>query len=87
MLTTQFHIPNHFTLNIGIMDTERVRFCTGPEVNIDFFLHSTTTWASSMVAPPLSFAGIPWKIPHFDGQKVGINNKRGNRVTENKTRF
>ena len=69
------------------MDTERVRFCTGPEVNFDFFLHSTTTGASSMVAPPLSFAGIPWKIPHFNGQKVGINNKRGNRVTKNKTRF
>ena len=33
----EFHIPNHFTLNIGIRDTERVRFCTGPEVNFDFF--------------------------------------------------
>ena len=40
-----------------------------------------------MVAPPLFFAEIPWKILHFHGQKVGINNRRGNRVTKNKTRF
>ena len=38
-----------------------------------------------MVAPLLSFAGNPWKIPLFNVQKVGINNKRGNRVTEIKT--
>ena len=40
-----------------------------------------------MVAPPLSFMEIPLKIPHLNEQKVGINNKRGNRVTENKPRF
>ena len=35
-----------------------------------------------MVAPPLSLTGIPWKIPHFNGQKVGINNKRVIGLTE-----
>ena len=25
-----------------------------------------------MVAPPLSFAGIPWKIPHVNGQKLAL---------------
>ena len=39
MLTTRVSHPLGYycTLNIGIMDTERVRFCTGPEVNFDFF--------------------------------------------------
>ena len=43
------------------MYTKRALFCTGPDVNFDFFTSHQ--------------------------QKVDINNKRGNRVTENKPRF
>ena len=66
------------------MYSNRVLFCTDPDVNFDFFT-STTTSVSSMVVPPLYFTGIPWKIPY--GKKVAISIKRGNRVTENATQF
>ena len=67
------------------MYTNRILFCTGPDVKFEF-LHPTTTELSSMVAPPLSFKGIPW-IPHFNGQKVGISNKRVIGLPKNPPRF
>ena len=39
MLTTRFHILYYFTLNIGVMYTKRVLFCTDPNVNFDFFTY------------------------------------------------
>ena len=67
------------------MYTNRILFCTGPDVKFEF-LHPTTTEVSSMVAPPLSFKGITW-IPHFNGQKVGISNKRVIGLPKNPPRF
>ena len=41
----EFHILYYFTLNIGIIYTKHVLFCTSPDVNFDFFY----------VPPPLDF--------------------------------
>ena len=65
------------------MYTNRILFCTGPDVNFDFFYFPP---------PPLGYLrwwrhrylpGIPWKIPHFNGQKFGINKKRVIGLPEN----
>ena len=66
------------------MYTKRVLFCTDPDVNFDFFYIPPSL---GYLRPPLSLTGFPWKIPYFNGQKVGISNKRGNRVTESATGF
>ena len=84
MLTTRI---SHISYTILPFYHKRILFCTGLDVNFDFFLHPTTTGVSSMVAPPLSFTGIQWKIPHFNGQKVGLNNKRVIGLPENPPRF
>ena len=68
MLTTQFHIPNHFTLNIGIMYTERVRFCTGPEVNFDFFT-SHHDWGIFDGGATAIFCGNSMENTAFQGGK------------------